>query len=80
MSHTPTIPPSHPVPATRPSNPTDALRFDWTTIVLAWGLLIGAFLDGWAHTHGRVGTSAGLPHRVKDVSAKNLFCEESMQE
>ncbi len=30
------------------------LGFDWAMTILSAGFLGGAFLDGWAHTHGRV--------------------------
>src|SRR5688572_33477037 len=29
-------------------------RFDWAATVLSLTFLGGLFLDGWAHTHGRV--------------------------
>lgn len=37
--------------------PGDSLggwRFDWTMIVLSAWLLGGAYVDGWAHSHGKV--------------------------
>jgi hypothetical protein len=35
--------------------------FDWSVTVLAGVFLGGLFLDGWAHTHGRVDTSFFTP-------------------
>ena len=29
-------------------------RFDWAATILAATFTAGVFLDGWAHTHGRV--------------------------
>jgi len=31
--------------------------FDWVMVVLSAWLLGGAFIDGWAHTHGKVDTT-----------------------
>jgi hypothetical protein len=39
-------------PVARPAPAT--ARFDWTATVLGAVFLGGVFLDGWAHTHGRV--------------------------
>jgi hypothetical protein len=37
-----------------PIAPASTVAFDWIVAVLALGWLGGLFLDGWAHTHGRV--------------------------
>jgi hypothetical protein len=37
----------------RPARPSSA-AFDWTTTLLCSVFMSGLFLDGWAHTHGRV--------------------------
>src|SRR4029450_8445544 len=34
--------------------PSSNIRFDWAATVLAATFTGGVFLDGWAHTHGRV--------------------------
>ena len=31
----------------------DDVRFDWIFVVLCGWILVGAFTDGWAHSHGR---------------------------
>jgi hypothetical protein len=36
-------------------------RFDWAMVVLSAWLLGGAYVDGWAHTHGKVDTSFFTP-------------------
>jgi len=37
-----------------PTAPSSTPAFDWTVAVLSLVWLGGVFLDGWAHTHGRV--------------------------
>jgi hypothetical protein len=39
----------------------DGLAFDWVMVVLSAWLVGGAFLDGWAHNHGKVDTSLLTP-------------------
>jgi len=36
-------------------------RFDWSIVVLSAWLVGGAFIDGWAHTHGKVDTTFFTP-------------------
>jgi len=36
------------------SSPPGSARLDWTVAALSVGFVGGVFLDGWAHTHGRV--------------------------
>jgi hypothetical protein len=43
------------------SQPRASLGFDWTMTALSLLFLGGAFLDGWAHTHGRVDQSFLTP-------------------
>jgi hypothetical protein len=37
------------------------VRFDWVMVVLSLWFLGGLYVDGWAHTHGRVDTSFFTP-------------------
>jgi len=39
----------------------DDHRFDWVMAVLSAWLIGGAFVDGWAHTHGKVDTTFFTP-------------------
>jgi hypothetical protein len=41
--------------------PPGSLRFDWGMVALSLWLVGGAFVDGWAHTHGKVDTSFFTP-------------------
>lgn len=41
--------------------PADSLRFDWLCTALSTIFLGGIFLDGWAHTHGKVDQSFFTP-------------------
>jgi hypothetical protein len=41
--------------------PLGGLRFDWTMVLLSAWFLGGLFLDGWAHTHGKVDQSFFTP-------------------
>lgn len=41
--------------------PAGSMKFDWTMIALSIWLLGGAFVDGWAHTHGQIDTSFFTP-------------------
>ncbi len=36
-------------------------RFDWIVAILCTGLVGGSFLDGWAHTHGKVDNTFFTP-------------------
>lgn len=40
---------------------TSGARFDWSVTILAGIFLGGVFLDGWAHTHGRVDNTFFTP-------------------
>ena len=44
-----------------PSRPPSDVRFDWAIAVLSALFVGGLFLDGWAHTHGRVDQSFFTP-------------------
>jgi hypothetical protein len=44
-----------------PSRPPHSIRFDWAMAVLSVLFVGGLFLDGWAHTHGRVDQSFFTP-------------------
>lgn len=46
---------------TRTAQPAGSLRFDWLYTVLGTWLIGGVFLDGWAHTHGKVDKSFFTP-------------------
>ena len=39
-------------------------RFDWGMVILSAWLVGGAFVDGWAHTHGKVDTTFFTPWHV----------------
>jgi hypothetical protein len=41
--------------------PAGSIRFDWTMVVLSAWLVSGAFVDGWAHTHGKVDATFFTP-------------------
>jgi hypothetical protein len=43
------------VPTKRREVVADHQWFDWVMAVLSTWLIGGAFVDGWAHTHRRVG-------------------------
>src|SRR5262245_7809532 len=43
------------------SRPLGGLKFDWAMILLAAWFLGGLYLDGWAHTHGKVDQSFFTP-------------------
>src|SRR5215813_14259640 len=47
-------------PAAR-ERPLGGLRFDWTMVLLSAWFLGGLYLDGWAHTHGKVDQSFFTP-------------------
>jgi hypothetical protein len=47
-------------PATSPQA-VSSLRFDWVVILVSIWFLGGLFLDGWAHTHGKVDESFFTP-------------------
>jgi hypothetical protein len=52
---TPTTSHVHHPPVPRPAHPAPPTAvFDWTATVLGAVFLGGVFIDGWAHTHGRV--------------------------
>ena len=38
--------------------------FDWVIVILSAWLIGGAFVDGWAHTHGKVDTTFFTPWHV----------------
>jgi hypothetical protein len=40
---------------------THSIRFDWVMAILSAAFVGGLFLDGWAHTHGRVDQSFFTP-------------------
>jgi hypothetical protein len=40
------------------------LRFDWLMTVLAVWVVVGLFVDGWAHTHGMADTSFFTPYHA----------------
>ncbi|MBI5667598.1 MAG: hypothetical protein HZC41_06285 [Chloroflexi bacterium] len=40
--------------ARRAGNPASSLRFDWVYAALSAWVVGGLYLDGWAHSHGRV--------------------------
>lgn len=42
-------------------NPAGSLAFDWTMAILAVLLMGGLYLDGWAHSHGRVDNTFFTP-------------------
>jgi hypothetical protein len=42
-------------------NPADSWRFDMLIAATALGFILGLYLDGWAHAHGRVDTSFFTP-------------------
>src|SRR5262245_48341457 len=44
-----------------PSRPPHSIRFDWAMAILSVLFVGGLFLDGWAHTHGRVDQSFFTP-------------------
>ena len=46
---------------TRTAQPAGSLRFDWLYTLLGTWLIGGVFLDGWAHTHGKVDKSFFTP-------------------
>src|SRR5436190_18543507 len=48
------------VPTTA-ANAIGGTRFDWVMAVLSCWLIGGAYLDGWAHSHGKVDTSFFTP-------------------
>ncbi|HET8852577.1 MAG TPA: LpqB family beta-propeller domain-containing protein [Ktedonobacteraceae bacterium] len=41
--------------------PLGGTRFDWIVTILCIGLVGGAFLDGWAHAHGKVDNTFFTP-------------------
>ncbi len=43
------------------SRPPHSIRFDWAMAILSAVFVGGLFLDGWAHTHGRVDQSFFTP-------------------
>src|SRR5260370_19913085 len=43
------------------SRPRHSIRFDWAMAILSAVFVGGLFLDGWAHTHGRVDQSFFTP-------------------
>ena len=43
------------------SRPPRSIRFDWAMAILSAVFVGGLFLDGWAHTHGRVDQSFFTP-------------------
>src|SRR6266851_3134279 len=43
------------------SRPPHSIRFDWAMAILSVVVVGGLFLDGWAHTHGRVDQSFFTP-------------------
>ena len=43
------------------SGPPHSIRFDWAMAILSAVFVGGLFLDGWAHTHGRVDQSFFTP-------------------
>jgi hypothetical protein len=45
----------------RLSRPPHSIRFDWAMALLSAVFVGGLFLDGWAHTHGRVDQSFFTP-------------------
>jgi len=50
-----------PSAATRLSRAPHSIRFDWAMAILSAVFVGGLFLDGWAHTHGRVDQSFFTP-------------------
>lgn len=47
--------------AEAPDRPAGGAGFDWAMAMLSTGFVGGLFLDGWAHTHGRVDQSFFTP-------------------
>src|SRR5262245_11407871 len=43
------------------SRPLGGLGFDWAMVLLSAWFLGGLYLDGWAHTHGKVDQSFFTP-------------------
>src|SRR5260370_7734944 len=43
------------------TGPPHSIRFDWAMAILSAVFVGGLFLDGWAHTHGRVDQSFFTP-------------------
>lgn len=57
-------------------NPATSLRFEWVYAALAAWVIGGLFLDGWAHSHGRVDDTFFTPwHAVlySGVLATSMF-------
>ncbi len=50
-----------PSATTRLSRAPHSIRFDWAMAILSALFVGGLFLDGWAHTHGRVDQSFFTP-------------------
>src|SRR5262245_10952644 len=50
--------------ATPRIQPAGSIHFDWAMIVLAIWLVSGAFIDGWAHTHGKVDATFFTPWHI----------------
>ena len=44
-----------------PSGSPHSIGFDWAMAILSAAFVGGVFLDGWAHTHGRVDQSFFTP-------------------
>lgn len=56
-------------PASSSKLPTTTTGFDWAATALGGFFLAGVFLDGWAHTHGRVDESFFTPWHAVLYSA-----------
>lgn len=56
----------------REDYPAGSLRFDWAYIGLATLLIVGLFVDGWAHFHGQVDDSFFTPWHFIFYSAFGL--------
>ncbi len=52
--------------AESPTSPWPAQQpwFDWVIVILSAWLVGGAFVDGWAHTHGKVDTTFFTPWHI----------------
>jgi hypothetical protein len=58
----PPFDPARPLPAH--AGIAGGLRFDWLMTVLAAWVVVGLFIDGWAHTHGMVDASFFTPYHA----------------
>jgi hypothetical protein len=56
----------------RSTSPIGGLRFDWQFIILSLLFVVGLFIDGWAHNHGRVDDSFFTPWHLIFYSAFGL--------